>query len=175
MAKVTERLRQYGVDGFTYVTDMRFSDKVEVQARAGNLAETAGLNGVRFQYIPEFDDAYNAANRAQIMQEKEDLYQDIVEDIMKEQNVSDSRIVYYDTKVFFRGDYDEYIAGTARQTDTAQGGAKPTGASAAQPDSSGQVGKDFSRAVSNRLNKKAAGSKPAKVTGSQGASGKGTK
>lgn len=174
MAKITERLRQYGVDGFTYVTDMRFSDKVEVQARAGNLAETAGLNGVRFQYIPEFDDTYNAANRAQIMQEKEDLYQDIVEDIMKEQNISDARMVYYDTKVFFRSDYDEYIAGAARQADSAQGGAKPSGASAAQSDRSGQVGEKFSRAVSNRLSKKAAGSKPAKVTGSQGAAGRGS-
>jgi len=174
MAKITERLRQYGVDGFTYVTDMRFSDKVEVQARAGNLAETAGLNGVRFQYIPEFDDAYNAANRAQIMQEKEDLFRDIVSDILKDGNVSDARMVYYDTKVFFRSDYDEYIAGTARAGNPETRAGQPGGSIAAQPDSSGQVGKDFSRAVSNRLSKKAAGSKPAKVTGSQGASGRGS-
>jgi len=64
MAAVTAKLRQYGVDGFTYVTDMRFNDRVNVQAKAGG-AETAGLNGLRFQYIPEFDDAFNAADQAQ--------------------------------------------------------------------------------------------------------------
>ncbi len=73
MAKVTEKLREYGVDGFTYVTDMRFGDRINVQARAGG-ADTAGLNGLRFQYIPEFDDGYNAANRAAIMAEKQRLF-----------------------------------------------------------------------------------------------------
>jgi len=72
MEKVTAKLREYGVDGFTYVTDMRFNDRINVQAKAGG-ADTAGLNGLRFQYIPEFDDAYNGANRAQIMSEKQRL------------------------------------------------------------------------------------------------------
>ncbi len=34
MATVTAKLREYGVDGFTYVTDMRFNDRVNVQAKA---------------------------------------------------------------------------------------------------------------------------------------------
>jgi hypothetical protein len=158
MAAVTAKLRQYGVDGFTYVTDMRFSDRINVQARAGG-AETAGLNGLRFQYIPEFDDAFNAANRVKIMREKEDLFQDIVSDIMKEGNVSDARMVFYDTKVYFRNDYDEYLTRTVGQADQAQRGARPGSANIAQPDRSGEVGKDFSRAVSNRLRKKATDSK----------------
>jgi hypothetical protein len=163
MAKITERLRQYGVDGFTYVTDMRFSDKVEVQARAGNLAETAGLNGVRFQYIPEFDDAYNANNRAQIMAEKQRLFDKVVADTIADGNVSDARLVWYDTKVYFRGDYDAYLGTTTGRANPKSGARPPSSADAAQPDSSGQVGKDFSRAVSNRLSKKAAGAAPAKV------------
>lgn len=152
MEKVTEKLRQYGVDGFTYVTDMRFSDRINVQARAGG-AETAGLNGIRFQYIPEFDDGFNATNRAKIMQEKEDLFQDIVGDIMKEGNVSDARMVYYDTKVFFRSDYDEYLARTAGQTDQAQGGARPSGAGATQPAPSREVKQNISGTVSDRRNR----------------------
>ena len=162
MAAVTAKLRQYGVDGFTYVTDMRFNDRINVQARAGG-AETAGLNGLRFQYIPEFDDAFNAADRVKIMQEKEDLFQDIVGDIIREGNVSDARLVFYDTKVYFRGDYDEYLTRTAGQADQAQGGTRPAGADVAQPDRSGEVGKDFSRAVSDRLRKEAASGKSSTV------------
>ena len=174
MAAVTAKLREYGVDGFTYVTDMRFSDRIAVQARAGG-AETAGLNGLRFQYIPEFDDAFNAADRARIMKEKEDLFQDVVGDIIKEGNVSDARLVFYDTKVHFRGDYDEYLTRATGQVNPAQGGARPTGADVAQPNNSGEVGQDFSRAVSDRLRKKATGSKspavnrggPAPTTGAK--------
>lgn len=162
MAAVTAKLRQYGVDGFTYVTDMRFNDRVNVQARAGG-AETAGLNGLRFQYIPEFDDAYSAADHAKIMQQKEDLFQDVVGDIIKEGNVSDARLVFYDTKVYFRGDYDEYLTRTAGQANPTQGGARPTGADIAQPNTSGEVGKDFTRAVSNRLRKKTTSSKSSTV------------
>lgn len=154
MAKVTERLRQYGVDGFTYVTDMRFSDKTNVQVKSGS-AETAGLNGIRFQYIPEFDDKYKASNKVQIMRQKEDLFQDIVDDIIKDGNVSDARMVYYDTKVHFRSDYDEYLARTAGPTNQSQGGGFPSGANATQSDSSGKVGQDFTRGVSDRLRKKA--------------------
>jgi hypothetical protein len=162
MAAVTAKLRQYGVDGFTYVTDMRFNDRINVQARAGG-AETAGLNGLRFQYIPEFDDAFSAADQAKIMQEKEDLFQDIVGDIIKEGNVSDARLVFYDTKVYFRGDYDEYLTRTAGQANPTQGGARPTGADVAQPNTSGEVGQDFTRAVSNRLRKKTTSSKSSTV------------
>jgi hypothetical protein len=154
MAKVTERLRQYGVDGFTYVTDMRFSDKANVQAKAG-AADTAGLNGIRFQYIPEFDDTYKASNRVQTMRQKEDLFQDIVGDIIKDGNVSDARLVYYDTKVHFRSDYDEYLARSTGPTNQSQGGGRSSGANAAESNSSGKVGEEFTRAVSDRLRKKA--------------------
>jgi hypothetical protein len=158
MAAVTAKLRQYGVDGFTYVTDMRFSDRINVQARAGG-AETAGLNGLRFQYIPEFDEGFTEAGRAAAMADKQRLFNQVVRDIMKEGNVSDARLVYYDTKVYFRSDYDAYLAGNAGRRDQAGGGKQPAGADVAQPDRSGEVGKDFTRAVSNRLRKKTTSSK----------------
>ncbi|MCH9836970.1 hypothetical protein K0U83_14990, partial [bacterium] len=162
MAAVTAKLRQYGVDGFTYVTDMRFSDRINVQARAGG-AETAGLNGLRFQYIPEFDEGFTEAGRAAAMADKQRLFNQVVRDIMKEGNVSDARLVYYDTKVYFRSDYDAYLAGNAGRRDQAGGGKQPAGADVAQPNRSGEVGKDFTRAVSNRLRKKTTSSKPSTV------------
>jgi hypothetical protein len=162
MAAVTAKLRQYGVDGFTYVTDMRFSDRINVQARAGG-AETAGLNGLRFQYIPEFDEGFTEAGRAAAMADKQRLFNQVVRDIMKEGNVSDARLVYYDTKVYFRSDYDAYLAGNAGRRDQAGGGKQPAGADVAQPDRSGEVGKDFTRAVSNRLRKKTTSSKSSTV------------
>jgi hypothetical protein len=158
MAAITAKLREYGVDGFTYVTDMRFSDRINVQARAGG-AETAGLNGLRFQYIPEFDDAFNVANRSVIMAEKQSLFDRIVDDIIGEGNVSDARTVFYDTKVYFRSDYDAYL-GRATQGESATPGPRSSsGADAPKPNNSGEVGQDFSRAVSDRLRKKATGSK----------------
>ena len=162
MAAVTAKLREYGVDGFTYVTDMRFSDRINVQARAGG-AETAGLNGLRFQYIPEFDDGFNQANRSAIMAEKQRLFDKVVEDMIGEGNVSDARTVFYDTKVYFRSDYDAYLGRTTQGASATPGSRSSSGADAPQPDNSGEVGKDFSRAVSDRLRKKAASSKPSAV------------
>jgi hypothetical protein len=158
MALVTEKLRQYGVDGFTYVTDMRFGDRANFQALSTS-PETAGLNGLRFQYIPEFDDAFTQANRSAIMSEKQSLFNKVVRDIIKEGNVSDARVVHYDTKVYFRSDYDAYLARTAGAGNQGERGVGPRSADVAQPNTSAEVGQDFSRAVSNRLRKKAAAAK----------------
>ena len=162
MAAVTAKLRQYNVDGFTYVTDMRFSDRINVQAKAGG-PETAGLNGLRFQYIPEFDEAFSQANRSAVMAEKQDLFNQVVRDIMKEGNVSDARVVHYDTKVYFRSDYDAYLTRATGEGAQAARGVGSSSADAAQADRGREVGKDFSRAVSDRLRKKAASSKPSTV------------
>jgi hypothetical protein len=153
MEEVTEMLRKYGVDGFTYVTDMRFSDRINVQAKAGG-ADTAGLNGIRFQYIPEFDDSFNAANRSAIMQQKEDLFQDIVSDILEQGNVSDARMLYYDTKVFFRSDYDEYLARTAGTGNPEARGRQSGGSNAAKPNPGTKVGEVPARDVPNRVGRK---------------------
>lgn len=150
--QITDKLSEYGVDGFTFVTDLRQSDRVNVQAMAGG-ADTAGLTGVRFQYIPEFDGAFNEANRAAMMQEKEDLFRDIVSDILKDGSVSDARMVYYDTKVYSRGDYDEYLAGAARAGGSEARAGQPGGSTVAQSDRSGAQRERLSRVVSDRLGK----------------------
>ena len=152
--QITDKLAEYGVDGFTFVTDLRQSDRINVQAMAGG-ADTAGLTGVRFQYIPEFDDAFTEANRTSIMQQKEDLFQDIVGDILKDGEVSDARLVHYDTQVIFRSDYDEYLARTVGTVGEAQGGTRPRSADIAQSDRSGAERERLSRVVSNRLSESA--------------------
>jgi hypothetical protein len=153
MEMVTQKLREYGVDGFTYVTDMRFSDRVNLQAKSGG-ADTASLNGLRFQYIPEFDDAYNAANKLKIMQEKQELFDRVVTDIAGDGNVSDARLVWYDTKVHFRSDYDAYLGRNVEDSRGAPGERSSGGADAAQPDNSGTVGQKLPGAVPNRLSRK---------------------
>ena len=148
--QVTDKLAEYGIDGFTFVTDLRQSDRINVQAMSGG-DDTAGLTGIRFQYIPEFDDAFTETNRAAIVQQKEDLFQDIVGDILQDGNVSDARLVYYDTQVYFRSDYDEYLARAAGQVDQAQGGARPSGANTPQSNRGREVGSGAAGAVPNRL------------------------
>ena len=174
MEKVTEKLRQYGVDGFTYVTDMRFSDRINVQARAGG-AETAGLNGIRFQYIPEFDDAYNAANRSQIMADKQRLFDKLVTDIIGEGNVSDARLVWYDTTVHFRSDYDAYLERAAEGARATPGQGSPGGADAARPDQRGEIRQGVSGTVSDRRSRKTGILSGQEVSGGRPAPQKGAK
>jgi hypothetical protein len=172
MEKVTEKLRQYGLDGFTYVTDMRFNDRINIQARAGG-ADTAGLNGIRFQYIPEFDDSYKAANQSQIMAEKQKLFDRVVTDIIDDGNVSDARLVWYDTKVYFRSDYDAYLARTAEGKRATPGSESPGGANASQSDRSRKVKQDLSRNVSDRRSRQAGILSGQEITGGRNAPLKG--
>ena len=163
MATVTEKLRQYGVDGFTYVTDMRFGDRANFQALSTS-AETAGLNGLRFQYIPEFDDAYKAANRSEIMAEKQRLFFKIVTDIVDNGNVSDARVVWYDTKVHFRSDYDAYLGRNVEGAGATPGSKPSSGANVAQPNTSRKVRSKSRGLISDRLSQEDSGTSK-QVTG----------
>jgi len=119
--KITEILRKYGIDGFTFVTDNRVADKPAAQIETG--AKTAGLTGVRMQYVPEFDDAFDATNADQIYKQKAKQYRKAMRDILKLQDISYADVTYYDTKVYKNTDrpgaewinggisYDEYLAG----------------------------------------------------------------
>jgi hypothetical protein len=173
MAAVTAKLREYGVDGFTYVTDMRFGDRVNVQAKSGG-AETAGLNGLRFQYIPEFDDAYTVGNRAAIMAEKQRLFDKVVTDIIDNGNVSDARVLWYDTKVYFRSDYDAYLGRNVEGTGTAPGQQSPSGANVAQPNTSREVKPKSRGLISDRLSQEDSGTSK-QVTGGRRAPQSGAK
>ena len=113
--RLSDKLTQYGVDGFTFVTDSRVMDRPSAQAGLANEA-VAGINGLRFQYIPEFDmgrDAWAAmspAQRAAKIDEVEDLFDDITRDIVKtEPGISDANLMHYETNVIEKGKYDEYL------------------------------------------------------------------
>jgi hypothetical protein len=108
------------------------------------------------------------------MQEKEDLFQDIVGDIIKEGNVSDARLVFYDTKVYFRGYYDEYLARPTGQANQAQGGARPPSANVAQPNTSRKVRSKSRGLISDRLNQEDSGTSK-QVTGARRAPTSGAK
>lgn len=140
--QITAMLREKGVDGFTFITDARQMDRVDVQA-AGNEA-TAGLTGIRFQYIPEFDDAYDAARHAEIVDAKQDLFEDILNDVLDLQGVAQADVVHYDTKVFRRATdtdwmtggetYDAYLGSTARSSNQQVRQGQPAGGGTTPPD-----------------------------------------
>jgi len=121
--KLSDKLSDYGVDGFTYVTDNRVMDRP--RAQAGRKEEAvAGINGLRFQYIPEFDmgrDAWAAmspAERAAKIDEIEDVFNVIINDIeASEPGISGANLMHYETNLFERGDYDGLLAETARKAD----------------------------------------------------------
>ena len=143
MAVVTERLREKGVDGFTYVTDMRFNDRINRQTRPGD-PETAGLTGLRFQYVPEFDDAFDPQNPTESYNKAADLFDRVVEDTIADGNVSDARLSYYDTEVYFRDDYDEQLRNTVNAgSGEGRKGLSP-GANDPQPNSGAEIGTELS-------------------------------
>jgi hypothetical protein len=143
MAKVTERLREKGVDGFTYVTDMRFNDRINRQTRSGD-PETAGLTGLRFQYVPEFDDAFDPQNPTESYNKAEDLFDSVVRDTIADGNVSDARLTYYDTEVYFRDDYDEQLRNTVSEDRGKGREGLPSGANGPQSNSGKEVGTKLS-------------------------------
>ena len=113
--KLSDKLTKYGVDGFTFVTDSRVMDRPGAQAGLADEAY-AGLNGLRFQYIPEFDmgsDAWAAmssAEKATKLSDIEKLFDKITEDIVRtEPGVSAANLMHYETNVIEREKYDEYL------------------------------------------------------------------
>ena len=90
---------------------MRHGDRVNVQAMAGG-ADTAGITGIRMQYVPEYDDTFDAARRVEKMIEMQDKYDAMVAQLLDAVGgISDASVVHYDTRLFFRDDYDDYLAG----------------------------------------------------------------
>ncbi len=148
LAKITASLRERGIDGFTYITDMRFDDRVNRQARSG-APETASLTGLRFQYVPEFDEGFDLSRADEIYKDKERLFRGVLNDTMADENVSDARVNYYDTQVFFRDGYDEYLTRTAPRGNSRTGGELPSGAGPTQPNNGGSAREELSKLVSD--------------------------
>lgn len=144
--QITALLREKGVDGFTFITDARQADRVDVQA-AQNEEAVAGLVGIRFQYIPAFDDTYTKASHAKIIEEKEDIFRAVIEEMVKRSDIAQADLVHYDTKVFRRATdtdwmsegvtYDEYLRTTAGEGDSPAGRGQFRSERAAPPDSGG--------------------------------------
>jgi hypothetical protein len=154
--KLSDKLREYGIDGFTYITDARQADRVNVQAVASGGQDTAGLIGLRFQYVPEFDAAYSAAKHKEIMAEKQAVFEDILNDLINNEDIAVANLVEYDTKVFMKGDYNAYLerkAGAGRKQ-VPQQPVRPDGP---QPSGSGGAGPVGARPVRDGQRKAPAG------------------
>lgn len=117
---ITKILREKGVDGFTFVTDARYKDRPDIMKLSNE--PTAGLNGIRFQYIPEFDEAFDASRAKEIFKEKEKQFRDVMREISKIDGISFADVVNYQTVVYknpnatwIKGGvtYDEYFGRTA--------------------------------------------------------------
>jgi hypothetical protein len=164
---LTQRLRDKGIDGFTSITDMRFGDKVNRQSRPGD-PETASLTGLRFQYVPEFDGSFDPSKADEIYAQKEDLYDQVVEELLSEGNISDARLTYLDTQVFFRDDYDEYLRSTAPKNNPEIGGEFPLGTNGSQPNNVGSAREELSKLVSDGVGQAARAEKVAPVKKARG-------
>ncbi len=96
--QITAILRERGIDGFTFVTDARQMDRVNVQAVGTE--DVAGLVGIRFQYIPEFDDAFDASRQNEIFKDKAKAFAKVMDDVAEIDGITYADVVYYDTTVF---------------------------------------------------------------------------
>jgi hypothetical protein len=109
---LSDKLSENGIDGFTFVTDARVSDQPSRQASLTDEA-VAGINGLRFQYIPEFEmgaDAWQAmspAEKAAKIDEVEDIFDAIAVKLEKtEKGISAANLMHYETNVYTREQYD---------------------------------------------------------------------
>ena len=113
-AALSDRLSEYGIDGFTYVTDARHADRANVQMGSGQ-PDVASITGLRLQYIPEFEHANWAtmsdAEKSVARAEKEDIFDQILSDLANEGEISQANLIYYDTDVIQKGDYDVRLKG----------------------------------------------------------------
>jgi hypothetical protein len=121
--QITSILRERGIDGFTFVTDARQMDRVDVQATGTE--DIGGLVGIRFQYIPEFDDAFDPARADKIFAEKSKEFRKVMNDMENIDGITYADVVHFDTTVFKNTDrsgtewinggtsYDEYLGGSA--------------------------------------------------------------
>jgi hypothetical protein len=124
---------------------------------AEDLRPEPGSSGITFQYIPEFDDEFDAANAAAIMQQRREIYMQIIEDMANSGNVSDARLTHFDTKVFFRGDYDDYLARATGDSYQAPRREQQSGSISEESNTRGKNQQKLQRAISDRVREEATG------------------
>ena len=117
---LSDELTKYNVDGFTFITDARVADQPGRQAGMNEEA-IAGLTGIRFQYIPEFDmgaDAWNAmsaAEKAAKLDEIEVIYANIILDLNRQNtDISTAIITHNETNVIGKDGYDAILGTTSK-------------------------------------------------------------
>ena len=135
--KITAILKKYDIDGFTYVTDARQTDRVDVQADLfpeNGGQETAGLVGVRFQYIPEFAGTAKDPNLQKIMDDAADTFADAMEEITGIDGITYADLVYYDTKVYSNPEVDYVVGATSYEEFGTTAGSDVSQVRQGQPD-----------------------------------------
>ena len=103
---VVKDLRKLGVDGFTFITDARQSDRFDVQASASPSAKsgTAGLTGVRWIYVPEYDPKWPAsgspAEQSKYLDSIEDKFIDIMETVLTKykDDIATGNVLHFDVR-----------------------------------------------------------------------------
>ena len=142
--KLTDRLTDMGVDGFTTITDARQADRTLSNSGAG--FTEGSMVGVRLQFIPEFEmgaqewKALTPKQKQTLIDERENMFQDIAIALSAETDLSSANVVHYDTEVYFRGDYDEFLTRTAKESRRAARTEQLHGSTNTQPNSSGKDG-----------------------------------
>ena len=151
--ELTDRLNKMGVDGFTFVTDARQADRT--LSNSGDGFTEASMVGVRLQYIPEFEigaqewKVLTPKQKQTLIDERENMFQDIAIALSAETDLSSANVVHYDTEVYFRGDYDEFLTRTAKESRRAARTEQLHGSTNTQPNSSGKDGKVSPGSVPN--------------------------
>ena len=151
--KLTDRLTDMGVDGFTTITDARQADRTLSNSGAG--FTEGSMVGVRLQFIPEFEmgaqewKALTPKQKQTLIDERENMFQDIAEELLADENLSSANVVHYDTEVFFRGDYDEFLARPTKKVSRQARTREQNGSTNTQPNSSGKDGQVSPGSVPN--------------------------
>ena len=101
--RITAILRENDIDGFTFISDARQSDRAI--NRVGEADPVGGLVGVRFQYIPEFDELYDGTNLAERIAAMKLKHNKVVSDLLDDfPEINLANPTYYDTTLFVNRD-----------------------------------------------------------------------
>jgi len=158
--RITAILRENDIDGFTFISDARQSDRAI--NRVGEADPVGGLVGVRFQYIPEFDELYDGTNLAERIKAMEVKHNKVVSDLLDDfPEINLANPTYYDTTLFVNRDrpgmewlnggtsYEEYLG--KKVGSSAGGQSDQVSTTNTKQDSGGEVRNDSAGDLSGRV------------------------
>ncbi len=97
---ITDELNALGADGFTFVTDLRQANRADVQTKSGS-PDSATINGIRLQYIPEYDPNFKLENFDDIVDKQRIFFATIVKKLLEKKTaIKNADVVNYKTKVY---------------------------------------------------------------------------